>query len=191
MSTGGLLGSKSMAKTLPWALLGLLTLVPAAMAEDAKPTCPDGSEPGPDGCAQNAWVEDCPPDMMCAYGDGADGNAADGNATDGPTYGDCGGEVCAYDDPARPISYGPDDCIDCSGPVDGGTCMDGSATDCDDVQYLDGREPARGPSDGSCPHCRGEESDLDTAGESREASGVAAATLLGIAALVGVVLRRR
>lgn len=117
------------------------------------------------------WYEgkpDCPPDRMCTMSGGADGNATgepvaygpedciecskgpddgrgpadcencrDVNATDdGPTSGDCGGEVCAYDRPDQPVS-------DSTGGQ--GTCMDGTASGCrDDVQYLDGREPAQG-----------------------------------------------
>lgn len=84
-----------------------------------------------------AWVDDCPPDMMCAA--------------------DAGGEE-------RPNQYGNDGCIDCSGPVDNGeTCMDGAQqneTCSDDVQYLGG-EPSRGPADGSCEYCRGDNVDAE------------------------------
>jgi hypothetical protein len=131
-------------RTLLIALLALAAL-PLAAAQDApdQPTSNDGS--------QDAWVKDCPPEMMCAYGtgDGADENA---------TYkGDCGAEVCAYDDAGeRPNQYGPDGCIECSGPApdQGSTCMDGQQEGeaCpDDVQYLDGRGPPE------CENCRGEQ----------------------------------
>lgn len=54
-----------------------------------------------------------------------------------PTFGDCGGEVCAYGDP---------ECIDCTGMP---TCMDGTAANCDpDLQYFDGRGPE------GCENCR-------------------------------------
>lgn len=133
-------------RTLLIALLALAAL-PLAAAQDApdQPTSNDES--------QDAWVKDCPPDMMCAYGtgDGADENA---------TYkGDCGAEVCAYDDAGeRPNPYGPDGCIECSGPApdQGSTCMDGQQDGeaCrDDVQYLDGRGPP------GCENCRGEEAE--------------------------------
>src|SRR5688572_20984435 len=94
------------------AFLGLvLSLAPAALAGDES-ACPDGTTPTPEGCSQQAWVEDCPPDMLCAAGgpdaDPANGNVTEGNATDEPTFGDCGAEVCAY---------GNETCIECNGPV--------------------------------------------------------------------------
>lgn len=135
-------------RTLLIALLALAAL-PLAAAQDA-PDRPTNSDEG----SQDAWVKDCPPDMMCAYGGGGDENA---------TYkGDCGAEVCATDAPDgsgdRPVSYGPDGCIECSGPApdQGSTCMDGAqeGEDCrDDVQYLDGRGPPL------CENCRGEEAE--------------------------------
>ena len=132
-----LLGSKTM-RLLTAMMLALLALAPLASAQEEKT---DTSERPSDA----AWVDDCPPDMMCAYG-GSD---------DAPTYdGNCGAEVCAY---------GEEGCIECSGlpepgrgpadgscehcrgdgevPRDGATCMDGASETeiCDrDVQYLDG-----------------------------------------------------
>ncbi|HWH08893.1 MAG TPA: hypothetical protein VNX21_06815, partial [Candidatus Thermoplasmatota archaeon] len=130
-------------RTLLIALLALAALPVAAAQEPDRPTNDDAS--------QDAWVKDCPPDMMCAYGtgDGAEENA---------TYkGDCGGEVCATQE--RPNPYGPEGCVECSGPApdQGSTCMDGAEAGegCrDDVQYLDG---GRGPP--LCENCRGEEAD--------------------------------
>lgn len=167
-------------RTLLIALLALAAL-PVAAAQDApdRPTNSDGS--------QDAWVKDCPPDMMCAYGEGGDENA---------TYkGDCGAEVCATDAPDgsgdRPVSYGPDGCIECSGPApdQGSTCMDGAEAgeDCrDDVQYLDGRGPA------DCENCRGEEAEPISA-PAEVASGSAndvplPAVLVVLAALAAAVL---
>lgn len=129
------------------ATIALLTLLAplAAAQEETKP-----EEKPAEG--EQAWVDDCPPDRMCAYAGG------EGEPKDEPTYsGDCGGEVCASDSPE---ALGPEDCIECSGPRDdtGSTCMDGqqeNETCRDDVYYLDG--PTRGPADGSCENCRGEE----------------------------------
>ncbi|MEA3190551.1 MAG: hypothetical protein QOD77_1133 [Thermoplasmata archaeon] len=93
------------------ALAASLVLAPAALAQE-EPACPEGFTMTPEGCSQQAWVDGCPPDHMCA-------------------------------------AYGPDDCIDCSGPVDdggAGTCMDGAdanETCRDDVQYL-GPPPSGG-----------------------------------------------
>lgn len=160
-----------MSKTLPLALLGLMMLAPAALA--------DGNETAP---ADHPTMADCPPGKMCS-------GSAPGNGTDEPTYGDCGREVCAYGDPG---------CIECSGPVPDhteplSTCMDGAAAneECrDDVYYLGGEEPSRGPADGSCEACRGPESGPAPA-EVHTAAGFGAAALLGAAALAMAVLRRR
>lgn len=182
-----------------WALLGLLMLVPAAMADETKP-----DEPAPD----EATYSDCPPDAeVCAYG-AEDCIECSGmsdppqNGTDEPTYGDCGAEMCAYDGggsdgsagngtdgatygECRPeatvCALGPDDCIECMGPIEShqGSCMDGTATDCrDDVQYLDGRGPA------DCENCRGEE--VDQAGDDAKAAPVW--TPLVIVAMLGLAL---
>lgn len=163
------------------ALLALLALAsPLAAAQDATD---EKKEDGPARPEDAAWVEDCPPDMMCAYaGESAEGENA--------TYGDCGGEVCASD-AGEPVPHGPEDCIECSAPPrdDGVTCMDGAQEGeacLDDVQYLDGgAEPARGPADGSCESCRGE----DLAAESAETNAVPLPQLFVVlAALAGAVL---
>lgn len=166
----------------------LMMAAPAAVAQgDEKPAEPqDGG---------NAWSEDCPPDAYCMYGSGGGRPApcddADNATTeDCPTYsGDCGGEVCAY---------GGEDCIECSGPVDGGsTCMDGQQegeTCRDDVQYLGG---GRGPAD--CENCRGDAVDADTISAPADAEGAAKNTVPGAAlvgtlaalGLAGLALRRR
>ena len=135
------------------------TLAPLAAAQDdvkeEEPTRPDDA----------AWVEDCPPDMMCAAG-----------ADDPQAYGDedcieCSGPVdegsTQNDGGAEPgQALGPEDCIECMQPpreeTNGETCMDGAqeGEDCrDDVQYLGPapEEPTRGPSDGSCEYCRGDD----------------------------------
>jgi hypothetical protein len=176
---------------IPLALVAMLTFAPAASAQDEKPdqpTCADGQTPESDGCSQQAWVDDCPPDMMCAAG-GAD------NGTEEPTYGDCGGEVCAYGNGTgnHTGALGPDDCIDCmTPPRDGsGTCMDGAEAGeaCrDDVQYLDG--PSRGPGDGSCEHCRGEDVEETADPDGRDTPTVGPALLVaGLAALVALARR--
>lgn len=98
------------------ALLGLM-LVPAALAQDADET------PGrPDDAA---WVEDCPPDMMCAAGGVEETNeSAD---KDAPTYdGTCDGEVCMYKD-EQPRDFGPEGCIDCMAPAPAETAADADA----------------------------------------------------------------
>lgn len=167
-------------RTLLIALLALAAL-PLAAAQDA-PDRPTNSDDG----SQDAWVKDCPPDMMCAYGAGGDENA---------TYkGDCGAEACATDAPDgagdRPVSYGPDGCIECSGPApDQGSCMDGAQAgeDCrDDVQYLDGRGPA------GCENCRGEDAEpisapAEVASESKNDVPLPA-VLVVLAALAAAVL---
>ena len=158
------------------ALMALLALAsPLAVAQDANDTKTDEDpQRPPDGSADPsspsqaagddaAWVDDCPPDMMCAYQ----------------------GEE-------RPQQFGPEGCIECSGlpPEDqGSTCMDGeqeNETCRDDVQYLDGGgEPTRGPVDGSCENCRGE----DLGAESAETNKVPFPQLLVVvAALAGAVL---
>jgi len=141
------------------ALLGLMmTIVPAAMAGN-ETACPDGSVDGPEGCSQQAWI-DCPPDAYCIAQE-------DGNGTE-------------------PLPMGPEDCIECSGPV-GDTCMDGSGTDCrDDVQYMDG--PDRGPADGSCDNCHVINAPLGS--PANEAVGLGAVAILGLAAVAVLVMRR-
>jgi hypothetical protein len=177
--------------------------VPLATAQDAD--CPEGQTDTPEGCSEQAWTEDCPPDMMCAAGEAGGGNAS-GEVEPAP---DCGGEVCAYDTPQQ---YGNESCIECSGPNDPqqfgnesciecmpgpvDSCMDGASEgeDCDDdVQYMD--DPTRGPSDGSCEFCRGdeahEEGDVTITGSGKDAPGMAAASaLIGLAVIAGLARRK-
>ena len=188
---------------LPLTFLAMLmTAAPIAAAQEGNETPSDGGD---------AWVKECPPDMMCAYGGGSAPACDAGNETcdDGrvhkderPTYsGDCGGEVCAY---------GGEDCIECSGPADGGSsCMDGAQeneTCRDDVQYLDGG-PSRGPADGTCENCRGgtdgapleadpisapANGEAETSGESRNTvPGAALVGTLAALGIAGLALRRR
>lgn len=140
-------------------LLALVAaLAPTALAQDDAKS--NETETRPDDAA---WVEDCPPDMMCAASDGS----VEEEPSDGPTYdGNCGGEVCAYDSHndagERPDAFGPEDCIECStpprdAPTSSDSCMDGQQegeTCDDDKQYFGG--PDRGPADGSCEYCRGD-----------------------------------
>jgi len=177
-----------MPKTLPLAILGLLMLAPAALANgtDEKPVCPDGQVDTPEGCSQQAWVDDCPPDMMCAMGAPPEGNATEEPAAE------------------EPVQYGPDGCAECSGPIsshaspgDGpATCMDGADDGevCrDDVLYFGGgpadNGPVRGPEDGSCENCRGDAAD-EGAPASKDAAGIGITAALGLAALVAAVVRR-
>ena len=110
-------------------LLALLVAAPAALAQEKNDTTrPDDA----------AWVEDCPPDMMCA----ADAE----EPSRGPADGSC--ENCRGDE--EPIPFGPEGCIECTGgPVDEGeTCMDGQQGDetCrDDVQYFGDEPYSTGP----------------------------------------------
>ncbi|HVM44844.1 MAG TPA: hypothetical protein VM582_02820 [Candidatus Thermoplasmatota archaeon] len=94
----------------------LLALAPAALAQEEE----KGDPARPDDAA---WVEDCPPDMACAFGDTVE------------------------DEPSRGPSDGS--CDTCRGPTGElpaeGTCMDGADAGevCDDdVQYVGG-PPAR------------------------------------------------
>lgn len=84
---------------LPLALLGLtLAFLPAALAQEDNATRPDDA----------AWVDDCPPDMMCAAG-----------SDDGTPSVPCPeGETCADKAAAGGNPYGAPGCIECSGPVD-------------------------------------------------------------------------
>ena len=113
------------------ALLGLLLLsAPLALAQ--KDDDASGEAARPDDAA---WVDDCPPDMMCAMrgaDDKAGDEAADGSADgDKPTYdGDCGGEVCAYQ--GEPGTLGPDGCIDCMQPP-AGSGQDAQAAESNEV----------------------------------------------------------
>ena len=147
-----------------------MAALPLAAAQDPDaPTNSDGS--------QDAWVKDCPPDMMCAYGEGGDENA---------TYkGDCGAEVCATQE--RPNPYGPEGCIECSGPApdQGASCMDGAEAEVncrDDVQYLDGRGPA------DCENCRGGEAAPAEVASGSRSDVPLPAVLVVLAALAAAVL---
>ncbi|HET6398687.1 MAG TPA: hypothetical protein VFH47_03955 [Candidatus Thermoplasmatota archaeon] len=183
---------------IPLALAGLLlTFAPAASAEETtEPACPEGYVATPEGCSRQAWVDDCPEDMMCAAGAPGE-HANETSDPDRPTYsGDCGGEVCAYDEPGR---FGPDDCIDCMKPIGNGTsgtCMDGAEAGegCrDDVYYMDG--PSRGPADGSCENCRGDGAEADPvsapAGDAKDAPGLGGLVVLAALAAVLVAIRRK
>jgi len=131
------------------AVAALLMLAPLVAADGEKSNETTSDE------GRQAWVDDCPEDMMCAMGGQPEEQPEDGvtrgpegceycrGGSDEPTYdGNCGGEVCAYgaDDPDAPDSN------EGGGPVgSGSTCMDGEQEGevCrDDVQYLDGREPS-------------------------------------------------
>ena len=117
-------------KTVIAALLAaaFLASAPFAAAEEESEK-PDETEPEDGG---NAWVEDCPEDMMCAFGGGSSGMTVPEDEGDGT----CDADACSHAGaPDEPVSSD-----------DGATCMDGSATDCDDGrQYFggdaDGREP--------------------------------------------------
>lgn len=111
--------------------IALLAAPFVAAQEEEKPEDPSRPDDA-------AWVDDCPPDMMCAAG-----------SPDEPTASGCEADACSH-------AMGPDGCIECSGPVDdsGSSCMDGANETeiCDrEVQYLDGRGPA------DCENCRGDE----------------------------------
>lgn len=119
-----------MMRTLIVALLALMTaLAPSALAQEDEKR----EEPATNDSSENAWVEDCPPGMMCAMEQPpADAPQQDNASADEPTYsGDCGGEVCAYgQQPSEPVQSD-----------DGSTCMDGQqeGETCDDnVYYMDG-----------------------------------------------------
>jgi hypothetical protein len=119
-------------------LAGLLMLAP--LAANAAADGEDGS-PGSDALRPDdaAWVDDCPPDMMCAMD-------RDDNATRGP-------EDCEY------CRYGPDDCIDCSAPVDNTTW----GTDCPPDVWCMNDGPVDEP-----PICEGGPCDYDPSGESND-----------------------
>jgi len=169
----------------PLALVALLSLAPVMAQEtDAQTACPEGQVETPEGCSDQAWVDGCPPEMLCA--------ASADNET---TPQECDADVC------DPVAYGNESCIECSGPVPFGNescidcsgfpgiCMDGAdanETCDDDVQYLDGRGPA------GCENCRGDDAEADpTDVQRKDAPGLASALLLvGLAAVAGFVRRR-
>ncbi|HUR68826.1 MAG TPA: hypothetical protein VM370_06225 [Candidatus Thermoplasmatota archaeon] len=173
--------------------LSLLTLPLAFAQEDNSTRPPDGSadpsSPSQAAGDDAAWVDDCPPDMMCAAGANDTDEHPDGRPDVCDADVDCAGGTNPYGSP---------DCIECTGgPVDAGSdCMDGAddnETCRDDVYYLGGEpEPARGPADGSCENCRGDVVEPETAGAASDAAAeksvpapaVALVILAGAAALV-------
>ena len=187
---------------LRFLMLALLTVAPLAAAQEE--TKPDESPERPDDAA---WVEDCPPDMMCAASEPQAYGDEDCIACSGPA--DQGGA-----EPGQAL--GPEDCIECMRPpADEGTCMDGAepeencraGRDCasassggacgDDVQDLGG--PTRGPADGSCENCRGEEAEpisarvpeTQSAARSNVPAPTVAVAILALAAMAILVLPRR
>lgn len=98
----------------------LLFAAPMALAQEDPNTPTNDSDP-----EDKAWVDDCPPDHMCAF----DAGEEPATESDEPTYdGNCGGaeptgeartnessssEVCGYDESH---SLGPEGCIECSLP---------------------------------------------------------------------------
>lgn len=132
-------------------LMLALALAPVAAAQETNETKPERPDDA-------AWVDDCPPDMMCA--------ATTAEPTKAPGNESCAEEGCVYK--GEPNQYGSDGCIDCSGPVRGpadgscdycrgdtagnesaDTCMDGQQGNetCDpNVVYFGG-----GPADSGGP----------------------------------------
>lgn len=156
---------------IPLALAALLAVAPAT-AQDESPACPDGQVETPEGCSDQAWVEDCPPEHLCAAGEPQ-------------AYGD---EDCI--ECSGPVSYGPDGCIDCTSapPPDPETCMDGAQEGeaCQDDVKSFGPGPADTGSDLDDGPAPADEASPDP----KDAPFVPASLLL--AALVGlVVLARR
>lgn len=100
-------------------------------APEGNATAGDSQAYGPDDCIDCTKAPEGRGPADCEYCRGDDG------AGDGPTYGDCGGEVCAYDGVKGPPP-----------PANGGTCMDGAEVweICDrEVHYLDGGTANGGP----------------------------------------------
>lgn len=160
-----------MRTTLALLTLALLTAAPLAFAQEEPAT--DKNETRPDDAA---WVEDCPPDMMCAA-DAGDEPSGD-EPTRGPADGSC--ENCRGDE--EPVLYGNDGCIDCSGPINShsnATCMDGAdpGEACDpDVQYLGGPQP---------------ETTADETTRNAVPAPAVAAAILALAGAAALVLPRR
>lgn len=169
-------------RTLVLTAAFLMMLVPTALAgeDDETPTRPpdasaDASSPSQAAGDDAAWVEDCPPDTMCAAG-------AE-EPTRGPEDGSC--EACRADD--TPIPYGPGDCIECSGPAPGDTCMDGAGEGeaCDeDVQYIGA--PQADPTPIGAQQDQAAEVEAE---DSKTVPGLAIAGILFVAA-IAVVLRQ-
>lgn len=102
--------------------------VPTALAEEPKEDAAAPEE------GEQAWVDDCPPDHMCAYSEPGENETYE-EPTEGP---DCGDVECAYDE--APQEYGEEDCIHCSGPTSGGDEGETHDPDTDYVQAPEGSE---------------------------------------------------
>lgn len=163
--------------------LAIMVALPMAAAEE-----------NPEDPEDKAWVDDCPPDQMCAFGGAEEEPQSYGDegciecsgpvdeGGDEPTYsGDCGGEVCAYDEPVEdsPETRGPEDCEYCRGgndtaepgSIDGSNCMDGQqeGEDCrDDVLYMTPPKTGDGIPEGAV--AKGDETDAQ-ADEKRDVPG--------------------
>jgi hypothetical protein len=111
-------------------MAAVLLLAPLAVADQGNDTGGSGFERPDDA----AWVEDCPPDMMCAFG-GADGDNA--------WVEDCPPDMmCALDDDN--VTRGPEDCAFCRDHQDA-DCLEclGSGAPGDDTTWgTDCRSPA-------------------------------------------------
>ena len=151
---------------IPLALAALLTLAPVKAEDDATTACPDGQVESPEGCSDQAWVDDCPPEHMCATG---------------------------ADDPQ---AYGDEGCIDCTGaPVDEpATCMDGTDDGdvcMEDVQYLGGPGQVPPVSDDDALDTDGDaESDAGD-DSSKDAAALTAAVWVALVGVLAFVLRRK
>lgn len=150
----------------------LLMLAPLAAAETDSGNTTEGSSERPDDAA---WVEDCPPDMMCAASGSGDGSTE--NVTRGE---DC--EYCR--------DHQDQDCLDCLGApgADDDTTW---GTDCPPEVFCMGNGEADGPDDAGWVDCDGEVCAYDQPDEegplreTGEASAVGAVLfgMLGLLAL--------
>lgn len=121
-------GSKTM-RVLILTMLALLTLAPLAAAQEDTSKTNETQRPD-----DAAWVEDCPPDMMCAAGGEAMGPEDCIDCTRGPADGSC--EYCRGEE------------------APSGTCMDGADTNetCDpDVMYFGDGPADSGPIESHSP----------------------------------------
>ena len=170
-------------------IAALLLAAPATAQDDATPACPDGQVETPEGCSQQAWVDDCPPEHLCAASHSDDPQAYGGEdciqcsgPVDEPVQ--YGNESCI--ECSGPISYGPEDCIDCTGaPQDPETCMDGADDGevcMEDVQYLGGPGTVDQPVD--------TDSDAESDASAKDAPAVPALLLLAVLGALVLVLRR-
>lgn len=157
---------------LPLAFLAMLfAAAPPAAAQDANESEKTNETPRDGG---NAWVEDCPPDRMCAFG----GGAADSR----------GGYDCS-----TPENETREECyVDPGAPQ--GECMDGSRcdmSDCPDCRTLTGDDTA-GEADPIRAPVEGAEGEAGvTSADDNEVPGFAVAGVLVTLGLLGVALRRR